>query len=113
MFDSTGSTACRLDRVLLCDDCVIRRARRYGILGRPESELETTKRHQRELQAKLMRMRHNARQEQEYVEKLKAELAAARPPRSSGASVRADDKTSIWIRFDRDEWADYEQRTKR
>lgn len=69
--DPAGSTACRLDGEVVCDDCVIDRARRYGILGRPETELEEAKRWQRAAQTKIARYRHNALSERAYVARLR------------------------------------------
>jgi hypothetical protein len=69
--DPAGSTACRLDGEVVCDDCVIDRAFRYGILGRPETELEKAKRWQRAAQTKIARYRHNALAERAYVERLR------------------------------------------
>lgn len=71
----SGSTAAKLDGALVCDDCVILRVRKWGLLGRPETELEKCKRWQRNVQKKLARYRHNALSEAEYVKQLQARIA--------------------------------------
>lgn len=64
---AVGSTACQLDHKLVCDDCVIERVRRYGRRGRPETDLEKTRRRLRDLQRRVARYRHNAIQERVFV----------------------------------------------
>jgi predicted RNA-binding Zn-ribbon protein involved in translation (DUF1610 family) len=73
--NAKGSTAARLDGAYVCDDCVIRRARKYGRRGRAETELEKAKRWQRNMSLKLKRYRHNAIQEHAFVLTLKARIA--------------------------------------
>lgn len=75
--NSSGSTAAKLDEALVCDDCVIKRARKYGPLGRPETELEKCKRWQRNVQKKLVKYRHNALSEAAYVEYLRTRMLVA------------------------------------
>lgn len=70
----SGSTAAKLDDALVCDDCVILRVRKWGALGRPETELEKCKRWQRNVQKKLVKYRYNAIAEDAYVKVIEGEL---------------------------------------
>lgn len=69
--NAAGSTAAQFDHALMCDDCVIARARKFDLRGRPETELEKAKRWCRSLQGKIERMRHNATEQSLLVRRLR------------------------------------------
>lgn len=65
--DVGNATACKLDGLLFCDDCVIGRVRRFGRRGRPETELEKMRRFLTDAQRKIARQRYNAVHERKHV----------------------------------------------